>query len=182
MSAADEAKCRTRWPSAASRTTTFPREPTPCLISTCTVRQHAEDRALSLIGSLRPWKEADPSRVLIVSGCAAERLDGWIQKRFPYVDLVVGAKSIDRSTRWCPKRSANASTPSKKARGLRLDAHRLHGDGLRDDHARLQLFCSYCIVPAVRGRELYRPVEDVLADVARKVAGGAREVMLLARP
>src|SRR5437763_68811 len=66
------------------------------LISTCTVREHAEQRALSLIGSLKPWKDADPSRVLIVSGCAAERLDGWIQKRFPYVDLVVGAKSIDR--------------------------------------------------------------------------------------
>ena len=72
-----------------------PQDADAILISTCTVRQHAEDRAVSLIGSLRTWKQQDPQRVLIVAGCAAERLSGWIERRFPYVDLVVGAKSIE---------------------------------------------------------------------------------------
>src|SRR5581483_6396435 len=65
------------------------------IVNTCTVRQHAEDRALSLLGRLRPWKEERPDGLLIVAGCAAERLGGWIRERFPFVDLVVGAKSIE---------------------------------------------------------------------------------------
>ena len=66
------------------------------LINTCTVRQHAEDKAMSLIGTLRSWKEQNPNRILIIAGCAAERTKESLQKRFPYVDLVMGAKSIEQ--------------------------------------------------------------------------------------
>ena len=65
------------------------------ILNTCTVRQHAEDKALSYIGRLKPWKKANPERVLIVAGCAAERLKKTLKRRFPHVDLVVGAKSMD---------------------------------------------------------------------------------------
>src|SRR5271156_5674960 len=65
------------------------------ILNTCTVRQHAEDKALSLLGRLRPWKEERPDRFLIVAGCAAERLGDSLRRRFPHVDLVVGAKSIE---------------------------------------------------------------------------------------
>ncbi|MBI5631136.1 MAG: tRNA (N6-isopentenyl adenosine(37)-C2)-methylthiotransferase MiaB [Elusimicrobia bacterium] len=154
------------------------------LISTCTVRQHAEDRALSLIGALRPWKEAVPERILIVAGCAAERLGPWIRSRFPYVDLVVGAKSIEQF-------------PALVSRALEE-----RFDGLKEnrDHfpasgefsatnspatAYVTIMrgcnysCSYCVVPSVRGRELYRRPQEILGEVEMQVARGAREATLL---
>ena len=95
MSVADGGELAAPLLARGFQTVAEPENADAIVLNTCTVRQHAEDKALSLIGRLRPWKDEDPQRVLIVSGCAAERLGGWIQQRFPYVDLVVGAKSID---------------------------------------------------------------------------------------
>jgi tRNA-2-methylthio-N6-dimethylallyladenosine synthase len=158
------------------------------VLNTCTVRQHAEDKALSLIGRLREWKDKDPERVLIVAGCAAERLGPWIQKRFPYVDLVVGAKSIEDYPRIV-----------EEALGARFDAlaetrqaFSTPAEGLEKPtgwSSPVSAFvtimrgcnysCSYCIVPAVRGRELYRPLETVMAEARAKVLLGAKEITLL---
>ncbi len=158
------------------------------VLNTCTVRQHAEDKALSLIGRLREWKDKDPERVLIVAGCAAERLGPWIQKRFPYVDLVVGAKSIEDYPRIV-----------EEALGARFDAlaetrqaFSAPDEGLEKPtgwSSPVSAFvtimrgcnysCSYCIVPAVRGRELYRPLETVMAEARAKVLLGAKEITLL---
>ncbi|MBI5202825.1 MAG: MiaB/RimO family radical SAM methylthiotransferase, partial [Elusimicrobia bacterium] len=147
------------------------------IVNTCTVRQHAEDRAVSLIGRLRPWKEARPERFLVIAGCAAERLGEWIQKRFPYVDLVVGAKSIEQYPAileqaleerfdWteadgpAPASEASVSSYVTIMRGCNYS-------------------CTYCIVPSVRGRELYRPFETILSETRRRVDAGAKEIMLL---
>jgi tRNA-2-methylthio-N6-dimethylallyladenosine synthase len=143
------------------------------VVSTCTVRQHAEDKALSLIGRLAEWKAEDPERVLIVAGCAAERLGGWLQKRFPFVDLVVGAKSIERFPEIVEGVLAKRfQAPAGPAESAPVSSYVTIMRGCNYS-------CSYCIVPAVRGRELYRPVDAVLADVRAKVEGGAREIMLL---
>ncbi len=158
------------------------------ILNTCTVRQHAEDKALSLIGRLRGWKEKDPERVLIVAGCAAERLGPWISKRFPYVDLVVGAKSIEDYPKIV-----------EEALGARFDAlaetgQTFKGESRSVDHPTgwmspfsafvtimrgCNYSCSYCIVPAVRGRELYRSWETILAEVSAKTALGVKEITLL---
>ena len=158
------------------------------VLNTCTVRQHAEDKALSLIGRLREWKDKDPERVLIVAGCAAERLGPWIQKRFPYVDLVVGAKSIE-----------DYPQIVEEALGARFDALAETRQTFSEPAEDLDkptgwsspvsafvtimrgcnYSCSYCIVPAVRGRELYRPYETVMAEARAKVALGAKEITLL---
>src|SRR6266699_2597681 len=71
-----------------------PGEASVMLVNTCTVRQHAEDRAFSEIGRLRKWKARQPGRKIVVTGCAAERTKDSLEDRFPFVDLVVGAKSI----------------------------------------------------------------------------------------
>lgn len=158
------------------------------VLNTCTVRQHAEDKALSLIGRLRAWKDERPERVLIVAGCAAERLGPWIQKRFPYVDLVVGAKSIEDYPKIVEealgarfdmlKESRAAFSPEAEAPDKPT--------GWSSPHAAFVTImrgcnysCSYCIVPAVRGRELYRPYETVMAEARAKVALGAKEITLL---
>ncbi|OLC95761.1 MAG: hypothetical protein AUH86_11235 [Acidobacteria bacterium 13_1_40CM_4_58_4] len=72
-----------------------PEEASVFLVNTCTVRQHAEDRAFSEIGRLRHWKTKRPGRKIVVTGCAAERTKEYLEDRFPFLDLVVGAKSIE---------------------------------------------------------------------------------------
>ncbi len=165
-----------------------PQDADAILLNTCTVRQHAEDKALSLIGRLREWKDKDPERVLIVAGCAAERLGPWIQKRFPYVDLVVGAKSIEdypriveealgarfdmlkESRATFSQESSSVDKPTGWASAFSAFVTIMRG---------CNYTCSYCIVPAVRGRELYRPLEKIMAEARAKVALGAKEITLL---
>lgn len=153
------------------------------VLSTCTVRQHAEDRALSLIGSLKPWKDADPKRLLIVAGCAAERLGPWLKRRFPHVDLVVGAKSIGEYPRILEEALGgrfNAFSEGTAAFGE--TAFRPTGSaatGYVTIMRGCNYSCSYCIVPEVRGRELYRPVDEIAEEAALKCSAGARELMLL---
>ncbi len=185
MSAADGAEMSAPFERRGFAQAAGPEDADAILISTCTVRQHAEDRALSLIGSLRPWKEADPNRLLVVGGCAAERLGAWLRARFPYVDLVVGAKSI-----------SEFPALVEQALRARFDGQAEERDALPPDSPRFletgspatafvtimrgcNYSCSYCIVPAVRGRELYRPAEEILSEVRAKISAGARELTLL---
>lgn len=153
------------------------------LVNTCTVRQHAEDKACSYLGRLKPWKAAQAGRRIVVTGCAAERLQTEIRHRFPQVDLVVGAKSI-------------AAFQEKVGDLLGFDAQRDYADPWAEsnDFTSFQLDpavanvtimrgcnygCAYCIVPQVRGREVYRPLESVLAEVRQKTEAGYREILLL---
>lgn len=158
------------------------------VLNTCTVRQHAEDKALSLIGRLRDWKDKNPERVLIVAGCAAERLGPWIQKRFPYVDLVVGAKSIEDYPRIVEEALGarfDALAETREAFAVPAEPPAAPVGWSSPVSAFVTIMrgcnysCSYCIVPSVRGRELYRPLETVLAEAKEKVGLGAREITLL---
>ena len=158
------------------------------VLNTCTVRQHAEDKALSLIGRLREWKEKDPERVLIVAGCAAQRLGPWIQSRFPYVDLVVGAKSIEDYPKIVEEAlgarfDALAETRSTFTQDNEIAAKPTGWSSPVSAYVTIMrgcnYSCTYCIVPSVRGRELYRPMETIMAEIRAKVLLGAREITLL---
>jgi len=175
------------------------------LMTTCAVRRHAEHRAISLIGSLREWKAHDPRRFLAVTGCVAQRLGRRLTQRFPHVDLVVGARSAARypellaaelekrfgvaapplpgKENACPSRTARPCAPPS---GGNHDASSPNGDATRYRASAFVTImrgcdcaCSYCVVPAVRGPEICRPPEEILAEVREKVAGGVREVTLL---
>lgn len=187
MSVADGGELAAPLQARGFRAAARPEDADAIVLNTCTVRQHAEDKALSLIGRLRPWKEEDPGRVLIVAGCAAERLGGWIRERFPHVDLVVGAKAIEDYPKIVDE-----------ALAAKFDAIRESREGFPAAEAPeapigwtsaavapvtvmrgCNYSCTYCIVPHVRGREAYRPYETVMAEVRAKAAAGAREILLL---
>ncbi|OGR49456.1 MAG: tRNA (N6-isopentenyl adenosine(37)-C2)-methylthiotransferase MiaB [Elusimicrobia bacterium GWC2_65_9] len=161
-----------------------PKDADVIIINTCTVRQHAEDKALSLIGRLKTWKDENPARILIVAGCAAERLGGRLSKRFPHVDLVVGAKVIDDYPRLVEEALAARFDLIVQRRG-NFAAPGVPFGWTSPVCAQVTVMrgcnfsCSYCIVPAVRGRESYRAPEAVLAEVRAKTEAGAREIMLL---
>ena len=157
------------------------------VVNTCTIRQHAEDKALSLIGRLKTWKDADPERVLIVAGCAAERLGDRLSERFPHVDLVVGAKSIEDYPRIVESALAGRFDHLAETRGAfePPQAPDMPFGWSSPVVASVTVMrgcnysCAYCIVPSVRGRESYRPAQAVLAEVRAKAAAGAREMLLL---
>ncbi len=146
------------------------------LVNTCTVRQHAEDRALSEIGRLRRWKARVPNRKVVVTGCAAERTKEYLEDRFPFVDLVVGAKSIE-----------DFGVLAERLLDRRVTDEELEYAAPVDDKVAAfvtimrgcNYSCTYCIVPAVRGREIYHSMDQILGEVADRVAEGAREITLL---
>jgi tRNA-2-methylthio-N6-dimethylallyladenosine synthase len=157
------------------------------VVNTCTVRDHAEHRALSYLGRLTDWKDAAPGRRIVFAGCAAERLGPGVRSRFPQVDRVAGARAIDafdgvvRSL--LPADGFDAASESFDAWGPGADY--TAGLGADDVTAFVTVMrgcnysCTYCIVPSVRGRELYRPSAGVLEEVRQKAAAGLSEVLLL---
>ena len=152
------------------------------VISTCTVRQHAEDRAMSFIGRLRSWKKQRPHRLLVVAGCAAQRLGSKIKERFPHVDLVIGAKSIESFSKIIQDvLSEKFDLTAENASDFPQTA--ASSQGAACDFVTIMrgcnYSCSYCIVPSVRGREKYRPVETILEETADKIAAGVKEITLL---
>ena len=147
------------------------------LVNTCTVRQHAEDRAFSELGRLKRWKAKGPGRKIVVTGCAAERTKEYLEGRFPYVDLVVGAKSIDdfaRMTQQLLDRRATDEDLDYAVPGVddKVSAFVTIMRGCNYS-------CTYCIVPSVRGREIYHSMEQIIGEVRDRVGEGAREITLL---
>ena len=154
-----------------------PDEASVMLVTTCTVRQHAEDRAFSEIGRLKKWKARRPGRKLVVTGCAAERTKDYLQDRFPFLDLVVGAKSIEDFEQMAQQLLDRRETDEE------LDyAVPTTGDKVANFVTIMRgcnYSCTYCIVPYVRGREIYHSVEQILGETADRVREGAREITLL---
>jgi len=158
------------------------------LVNSCTVRDHAEHKALSFLGRLADWRSASKNRLLIFAGCAAERLKDRLAHRFPQVDLVAGAKSIGEFDRLLEERLPPVSFDGKQewvdawgwAPGL--GEMGLPGEGVTAFVSIMRgcnYACTYCVVPAVRGRELYRPAASILAEVAERAGKGQREILLL---
>ena len=154
-----------------------PDEASIMLVNTCTVRHHAEERAFSEIGRLKKWKAQMPGRKFVLTGCAAERTKEHIEDRFPYIDLVVGAKSI------LDFPVVVETLLDRRATDDELDyAVPATGDTVSSFVTIMRgcnYSCTYCIVPSVRGREVYQPLETVLGEVRDRVREGVREITLL---
>lgn len=152
------------------------------ILNTCSVRFDAEHKALSLIGKLRPLKRAKPGLKIVVAGCAAQRLGGKLKKLFPFVDLVAGAMEIGRMPwlldREFPPGDRPAPPPASRAR-LPARAKESAAAAFITVMRGCGNFCSYCIVPHVRGPESSRPAREVIAEIQARVAQGYKEVLLL---
>jgi tRNA-2-methylthio-N6-dimethylallyladenosine synthase len=155
------------------------------ILNTCCVRESAENRIFGRIGALKRWKQNNPELILVIAGCLAQKDQDAIFRRAPHVDIVLGTQNIDRL----------AEILGEKQRRRRIVESQPHNeDGLNDPagsrrHAGISAwipvmygcdnFCSYCIVPYVRGRERSRPPEAILQEIRDFVASGGREVTLL---
>ncbi len=177
MNVADSSEMTRHLQARGITSTDNPDEASIFLVNTCTVRHHAEERAFSEVGRLRKWKAGQSGRKVVVTGCAAERTKDHLESRFPFIDLVVGAKSIEDFPQMVERLLDRRSTDDD------LDYAIPSTDNEASAFVTIMrgcnYSCTYCIVPSVRGREKYHPLEDILGEVRDRVREGSREITLL---
>ena len=155
------------------------------LLNTCCVRETAEDKVYGKIGEIKHIKRANPDLIFGITGCMAQKESDGLIKRAPHIDFVLGTNKVHELT--------HVVQEIERERGHIVDTQ-LGETELPDDvpvarggkfSAWVPImygcnnFCTYCIVPYVRGRERSRLPEDVVAEVREAVAQGYKEVTLL---
>ncbi len=155
------------------------------LFNTCSVRDHAEQRALSRVGALKKRRASGDLKVIGVMGCMAERMSDQLTAKGNPVDLVVGTgrlgqipvlieRAMAGDTPLVATGEEGREAPSS-ARAVRPRPFQAYVAVMRGCNCR----CAYCIVPSVRGHEVSRPAAEIVEDIRRLVAEGVLEVTLL---
>lgn len=156
------------------------------LVNTCAVREHAEKKAFSIVGQYKHIKEANPALIIGVGGCMVtqESRANQFKKSYPYVSFTFdtgalqtvptlvlntlngGARKFVHSDEW----KINEGLPITQETGFKSWLSIMYG---------CNNFCSYCIVPYVRGRERSRRADDIIEEAKQLIAGGAKDITLL---
>ncbi len=157
------------------------------IFNTCAVRESSENKIIGHIGNLKHHKEANPDSILVIAGCMTQQ-NGMAEKllqKFPFLDIILGTYALDKLPRYieeiCQKRKklvdnienytvSSCALPSKRLDKNRAYVTIMHG---------CNNFCTYCIVPYVRGRERSRNPEDIRQEMISLAQDGCKEIMLL---
>jgi len=156
------------------------------LINTCTVRSKPEQKAFSLLGRMSGIKKKKPNLVLGVVGCMAQQKGPALMERFPQLDFVMGPRELG----FIGEILKRVNVTGEKVVATRLDPappKPIHSHSYFRGRVTAYLsimegcnnFCSYCIVPFVRGREISRPPEDIFEEGESLIAQGVKEITLL---
>ena len=157
------------------------------LYNTCAIREHAEDRVFGNVGAIKKLKQSNPNLIIALCGCMMqqEHIRERLFKSYPFVDIVFGTHNqykvpeIFKSYLTRGKRFfADMAETNEVAEGI---------PALRDNSAKAWLpimygcdnFCTYCVVPYVRGRERSRKPADIIAEFKQIVAEGYKDITLL---
>ena len=154
------------------------------IINTCSIREKPEEKTYSEIGRYRDLKQRHPGLILIVAGCVAQQMAARIVERFPIVDAVVGTHQVGEIGDIVAKirEGRGPITAIDFSDECRIDSFpRRRGAACAfvTITQGCDNFCSYCIVPYVRGRESSRTAGEIVRDVKELVAGGTVEITLL---
>ncbi len=168
------------------RAVDVPEEADLILVNTCAIREHAEKKALSVIGEYKHIREKNPNLIIGVGGCMVtqrHRADK-LKMSYPYVGFTFDTGAIHKVPSLVKKvmlrrgRSFVISDEYKIAEGIPTVPSSKHSAWLSIMYG-CNNFCTYCIVPYVRGRERSRRSEDIIAEARELIAGGAKEITLL---
>ncbi|MBA3299731.1 MAG: tRNA (N6-isopentenyl adenosine(37)-C2)-methylthiotransferase MiaB [Thermoleophilaceae bacterium] len=151
------------------------------LFNTCSIRESADSRLVGHLGEAKRLKGEDPSRVVGVGGCWSQSMKERVFQQFPFVDVAFGPGQVHRLAEFLTSDSLTAQgffefegftghLPMKRTREFQ---------GWVQISVGCNCACAYCIVPSTRGREVSRPADELVAEVARLAADGVREVTLL---
>ena len=162
-----------------------PEEADVILFNTCSVREKAQEKVFHDLGRVKHLKQLNPDLIIGVGGCVASQEGEAIVARAPYVDLVFGPQTLHRLPKLIAERKASGRSqvdisfpeiekfdnlPPARTEGASAFVSIMEG---------CSKYCTFCIVPYTRGDEVYRPLADVLAEVAGLAAQGVKEVTLL---
>jgi tRNA-2-methylthio-N6-dimethylallyladenosine synthase len=151
------------------------------LFNTCSIREKADSRFVAHLHEAKVLKRQDPERVIGVGGCWAQSVKDQVFRQFPFVDVAFGPGQVHKLAEFLTSDSITAQgffefegftghLPAKRARDFQ---------GWVQISAGCNMVCSYCIVPSTRGREVSRPLDELVAEARGLAAEGVREVTLL---
>ncbi|HTU71314.1 MAG TPA: tRNA (N6-isopentenyl adenosine(37)-C2)-methylthiotransferase MiaB [Candidatus Baltobacteraceae bacterium] len=188
MNEADSQYIADRATSAGYAIATKAEEASVLVLNTCTVRDNAERRAYGRMNHFKVLKDRDPQVRLVVMGCLAEQDRDRMQTLAPHVDAVFGTKELaqlgDQLAAWVPSFDSAGASEEQLYRAMGGTA-----DAVIDAFSHLRAFvtvqrgcsyyCTFCIVPHVRGRFDHRPMREIVGEAQAHLAAGAREIMLV---
>ena len=157
------------------------------VINTCCVRENAEKKILGKIGEMKRLKRENPDMVLCVAGCMAQEWGKDLQKKYPQVDLVLGTAHVNNFSSILQNHLAGHGRAESVYDDLAIMPQEFEGSFVRKSSFAAWVpimygcnnFCSYCIVPYVRGRERSRSAEAICHEIEKAVALGYKEFTLL---
>lgn len=157
------------------------------LINTCTVRENANERVYGHLGQLKNTKKKNPEMIIGICGCMMQEPDEVekIRKSYPFVNLVFGTHNIWKFPKLLQQVLESGKRVFDTAEEINDEADKLPVNRVYPFKSGVNImygcdnFCTYCIVPYVRGRERSRDPEDILDEIRRLVKSGVVEVMLL---
>lgn len=144
------------------------------VLNTCVVRQNAENKAVGTLTSLKPYKEANPDKIIALMGCMVGPNSDNLKKQFPYVDVFMRPQEYDPLLDLLSERLqmdvSGCIGPLNAPADISTFVPIIHG---------CDKFCSFCIIPYRRGREKSRTITDINNEVIRLVNRGVKEITLL---
>lgn len=156
------------------------------IVNTCSIREKAAQKAFSQLGRFRMLKERNPNLILAVGGCLAQQYGQKILARAPFLDIVFGTHNIHGLPGFIRRVEKDGSRvvetaflPSVKSLSMAAEPE---NDAVSTYVTIMQgcnNFCTYCVVPHLRGQEESRPAKDILEEIRRLADQGVREVTLL---
>ncbi|HCU05275.1 MAG TPA: tRNA (N6-isopentenyl adenosine(37)-C2)-methylthiotransferase MiaB [Coxiellaceae bacterium] len=155
------------------------------LLNTCSVREKAEEKVFSDLGRLRPLKAQNPTLILGVGGCVASQVGKIIFRRAPYVNIVFGPQTYHRLPLMIERALAGEKKIIDISKPTIEKFHYFPKPVMQSASASVTIMegcskgCAYCVVPATRGKEISRPLEDVLTECRILAEQGVREIILL---
>jgi tRNA-2-methylthio-N6-dimethylallyladenosine synthase len=155
------------------------------ILNTCSIREKAEQKFYSELGRLRSLKDDHPGIQIAVAGCIAQQEGANILTRAPYVDMIFGPSDIAKLSEIITKKQSRTAPVIDT--GGDAEYHRRHIPAVRADRLKAWVsimygcdnFCTYCVVPYLRGRERSRPSQDIMDEVRGLAEKGYKEVTLL---
>ncbi|RPH52228.1 MAG: MiaB/RimO family radical SAM methylthiotransferase, partial [Desulfobacteraceae bacterium] len=157
------------------------------IVNTCAIREKAEHKAYSFLGRLPGLKRKNPDLIICVGGCVAQQEGRMILGRIPYVDLVFGTHALNR----LPEHIRNISLKRCRIADVEMtrEIMEFSSSGVpvaSDEISKFvtimrgcENYCTYCVVPHVRGPEISRQPEIVIEEIRKLVRAGVQEVTLL---
>ena len=174
MNKADSERMESALGQMGLASTGSPKDADVVVLNSCVVRQGAEDKVTGMLTSLKPLKQGDPDKIVALMGCMVGPKTDSLSARFPYVDVFMRpqqyAPLIDLLANRMGIDPEGCVGPLTARPDVTAYVPIIHG---------CDKFCSFCIIPYRRGREVSRPVEDVVTEVRLLARRGVKEVTLL---